>query len=158
HDRRGLFEAAEKGTIFLDEVGEMPPSMQAKLLRVLEQGEVVPVGDSRPRKVDVRVISATNRTLAAEVAARRFREDLYYRLVAFPIHLPPLRERREDVVLLAQRFVVAAAEWPGNVRELRNEIERAVALARDGDAIGPSHLSAPLRDAEGVAPETAAYG
>src|SRR4029079_1084710 len=103
-------EAAEKGTIFLDEVGEMPASMQAKLLRVLEQGEVVPVGDTRARRVDVRVISATNRTLAAEVAARRFREDLYYRLVAFPIRLPPLRARPENVPLLAQRFVASAAE------------------------------------------------
>jgi Nif-specific regulatory protein len=178
-DRRGLFEAAEKGTIFLDEVGEMPPAMQAKLLRVLEQGEVVPVGDNRPRRVDVRVVSATNRTLAAEVAARRFREDLYYRLVAFPIRLPPLRARREDVALLAQRFVASAAEahrkripgiepaalerlvrfdWPGNVRELRNEIERAVALARDGEPIGPSHLSARLLEAGETSADGAAYG
>jgi len=174
-DRRGLFEAAEKGTIFLDEVGEMPGAMQAKLLRVLEQGEVVPVGETRPRKVDVRVVSATNRTLAAEVAERRFREDLYYRLVAFPIQLPPLRSRREDVPLLAQGFVAAASErhrkriagidaatlaclvrydWPGNVRELRNEIERAVALARDGETIGPSHLSARLLDTARAATET----
>ncbi len=164
-DRRGLFEAAEKGTIFLDEVGEMPAPMQAKLLRVLEQGEVVPVGDNRPRTVDVRVVSATNRNLAAEVAARNFREDLYYRLVAFPIRVPPLRTRREDIPLLADRFIAAAAErhrkrvpgiepaaleclvrfdWPGNVRDLRNEIERAVALARDGEAIAPAHLSARL--------------
>jgi Nif-specific regulatory protein len=178
-DRRGLFEAGEKGTIFLDEVGEMPPAMQAKLLRVLEQGEVVPVGDNRPRRVDVRVVSATNRTLAAEVAARRFREDLYYRLVAFPIRLPPLRARREDVALLAQRFVASAAEshrkripgiepvalerlvgfdWPGNVRELRNEIERAVALARDGESIGPSHLSARLLEPAGTSADGAAYG
>jgi Nif-specific regulatory protein len=178
HDRRGLFEAAEKGTIFLDEVGEMPPAMQAKLLRVLEQNEVVPVGDTRARKVDVRVISATNRNLAAEVAARRFREDLYYRLVAFPIRLPPLRTRREDVPLLAQRFVAAAAErhkkrilgieptaleclarfdWPGNVRELKNEIERAVALAGDGEQLGRTHLSARLL-APGEVPTDAAYG
>jgi Nif-specific regulatory protein len=173
-DRRGLFEAAEKGTIFLDEVGEMPGAMQAKLLRVLEQGEVVPVGDTHPRKVDVRIVSATNRSLAAEVAEGRFREDLYYRLVAFPIQVPPLRTRREDIPLLAQGFVVAAGErhrkriagidaaaleslvrhdWPGNVRELRNEIERAVALARDGQAIGPAHLSARLVDAARAAPE-----
>jgi Nif-specific regulatory protein len=176
-DRRGLFEAADKGTIFLDEVGEMPASMQAKLLRVLEQGEVVPVGDTRARRVDVRVISATNRNLAAEVAARRFREDLYYRLVAFPIRLPPLRARREDIPLLAQGFMAAAAErhrkripgidavaleclvhfaWPGNVRELRNEIERAVALARDGEAIGPAHLTEKVRAASDVHAETAA--
>ncbi|HJQ83836.1 MAG TPA: sigma 54-interacting transcriptional regulator [Candidatus Binatia bacterium] len=170
HDRRGLFEAAERGTVFLDELGEMPPAMQAKLLRVLEQGEVVPVGDTRPRRVDVRVVSATNRNLAAEVAARRFREDLYYRLVAFPIRLPPLRTRREDIPLLADRFVQSAAaahrkriagiapaaleqlvrfDWPGNVREVRNEIERAVALARDGEAIGPKHLSTRLGAATG---------
>jgi transcriptional regulator with GAF, ATPase, and Fis domain len=162
HDRRGLFEAAERGTVFLDEVGEMSGAMQAKLLRVLEQREVTPVGDTRSRRVDVRVVSATNRNLAAEVAAGRFREDLYYRLVAFPIHLPPLRARREDIPLLADRFLRAAAEthhkriagiepaaleglvrfdWPGNVRELRNEIERAVALAKDGEAIEPAHLS-----------------
>jgi len=145
---------------------------------VLEQGEVVPVGDTRPRRVDVRVISATNRTLASEVAERRFREDLYYRLVAFPIRLPPLRSRREDVPLLAQRFLTAAAEkhrkrvtgiepaaleclvrfdWPGNVRELRNEIERAVALAREGESIGPAHLSARLL-APGDASPDAAWG
>jgi Nif-specific regulatory protein len=178
-DRRGLFEAAEKGTIFLDEVGEMPPAMQAKLLRVLEQGEVVPVGDSRPRRVDVRVLSATNRDLAAEVAARRFREDLYYRLVAFPIRLPPLRVRPEDISLLAQRFVAAAAEahrkrvagidpgaleclmrfaWPGNVRELRNEIERAVALAGDGEPIGRAHLSARLLEPGAPGANAAAHG
>jgi len=167
-DRQGLFEAAEKGTIFLDEVGEMPAAMQAKLLRVLAQGEVVPVGDTRPRTVDVRVISATNRNLAGEVAEQHFREDLYYRLGAFPIHLPALRTRREDVPLLAQGFMASAADrnrkripgieppaverlvrfdWPGNVRELRNEIERAVALARDGEAIGLAHLSARVREA-----------
>jgi transcriptional regulator with GAF, ATPase, and Fis domain len=178
-DRRGLFEAADKGTVFLDEVGEMAPAMQAKLLRVLEQGEVVPVGDSRPRRVDVRVVSATNRILAAEVAARRFREDLYYRLVAFPIRLPPLRARREDVPLLAQRFVAGAAEahrkrvpgiepaaleclvrfeWPGNVRELRNELERAVALAREGEPICPAHLSARLLAPGEASADGVAYG
>ncbi len=165
HDRRGLFEAAERGTVFLDEVGEMSPAMQAKLLRVLEQGEVLPVGDSRARRVDVRIISATNRNLAAEVAAHRFREDLYYRLVAFPIRLPALRARREDIPLLVDRFLRTAAdthrkripgiapaalerlvrfEWPGNVRELRNELERAVALAPDGEPIHVEHLSSRL--------------
>ncbi|MBY0278206.1 sigma 54-interacting transcriptional regulator [Candidatus Binatia bacterium] len=165
-DRRGLFEAAEKGTVFLDEVGEMPASMQAKLLRVLEQGEVIPVGDTRPRRVDVRIVSATNRDLRTEVAERRFREDLYYRLSAFPIHLPPLRARREDIPLLAQAFVAAAAEkhgkriagiepsaidqlmragWPGNIRELRNEMERAVALSRADDAITLAQLSERVR-------------
>jgi len=136
--------------------------MQAKLLRVLQDGELTPVGDSRPRRVDVRVICATNRDLAAEVTRRTFREDLYYRVGAFPIRLPSLRERREDIPLLAERFLAGAAErhrkrlsgiepaamallvrfeWPGNVRELENEIERAAALARDGDAITPGQLS-----------------
>ena len=165
-DHRGLFEAAAGGTVLLDEVGEMPGAMQAKLLRVLQEGEVVPVGDTTPRPVDVRVISATNRDLGAEVARQGFRSDLYYRLAAFPILLPPLRERREDIPLLAERILKHAAErhhkeidglapealellvpfdWPGNVRELENELERAVALARSGETIGPGHLSAKLR-------------
>ena len=170
-DSPGVFRAAARGVVFLDEVAEMPARMQAKLLRVLEQEEVVPVGDSFPVKVDVRILSATNRNLKAEVDTGTFREDLYYRLSAFPIRVPPLRDRREDIPLLASRFVSGAAErhhkrvagieaaaiellinfdWPGNVRQLRNEIERAVALARDGDTIAPSHLSASLRgEAEG---------
>src|SRR5207247_408208 len=110
HDQRGLFEAAEGGTIFLDEIGDMPAAMQAKLLRVLQEGEVRPVGDRQTRKIDVRVISATNRDLTDAVARRAFRDDLYYRVGAFPIHVPPLRERREDIPLLAERFLVAAAE------------------------------------------------
>src|SRR5206468_12448506 len=143
------------GVIFLDEIGEMPLAMQAKLLRVVQENEVTPVGDTRPSKVDVRVISATNRDLKAALTARAFRQDLYYRLAAFPIRLPPLRERREDIPLLATRVLEAAAErhkkripgidpaaldllvrfdWPGNVRQLQNELERAVALARDGEA------------------------
>jgi transcriptional regulator with GAF, ATPase, and Fis domain len=165
HDRVGLFEAAKAGTIFLDEVGEMPPIMQAKLLRVLQEGEVVPVGDNRPRRVDVRVVSATNRDLAEEVRQGRFREDLFYRVATFPIALPALRERREDILPIAARMLVNTAgrykkhidgfdqsavdllvryDWPGNVRELSNEIERATALARDGETIGASHLSAKL--------------
>jgi transcriptional regulator with GAF, ATPase, and Fis domain len=167
-DQPGLFEAASGGTILLDEVGEMPPSMQAKLLRVLQDGEVVPIGDRRARRVDVRVISATNRDLLAAVEQGAFREDLYYRLSAFPIRLPPLRERREDIPLLVQRFLEEAAErhgkaiagiepaaldqlvrydWPGNVRELKNEIERAVALAGAGETIALPHLSLRLRPA-----------
>ncbi|HVA82319.1 MAG TPA: sigma 54-interacting transcriptional regulator, partial [Candidatus Binataceae bacterium] len=165
------FRAAAGGVVFLDEVADMPLAMQAKLLRVLEEQEVVPLGDSFPRKVDVRVLSATNRDLKAEVAAGRFREDLYYRLAVFPIALPPLRERREDVALLAMRFLAIAAEqqrkpitglepaalelltkysWPGNVRELRNEIERAVALARASASVAPEHLSAALRAQGGL--------
>ena len=173
HDQRGLFEAASGGTILLDEIGEMPAAMQAKMLRVLQDGEVMPVGERQPRKVDVRVISATNRDLAAEVARRSFRDDLYYRLGAFPIRVPALRERREDIALLAERFLAAAAErhrkrvpsiepsalellarfdWPGNVRELQNEIERAVALARDDEILGPERFSPKLRAAARTTP------
>src|SRR5262249_2265282 len=162
HDQRGLFEAAAGGTVLLDEIGEMPPAMQAKLLRVLQEGEVVPLGDTRPRRIDVRVIAATNRALRAEVEERRFREDLYYRIAAFPIRLPPLCDRRDDIPLLADRFLAAAAarngkriegfepaalerligyDWPGNVRELQNEIERGGALACDGRASGRPRLS-----------------
>ncbi len=170
-DQRGLFEAAGGGTIFLDEIGEMPFAMQAKMLRVVQEGEVIPVGDTRPRAVDVRIISATNRDLNAEVAHERFRQDLFYRLSVFPIPLPPLRERREDIPLLAERILQQAAinhkkqiggiepgavellagfDWPGNVRELENELERAVALAREGEIIGPQHLSAKLAAAAGA--------
>jgi len=166
-DQRGLFEAATGGTIFLDEVSEMPTAMQAKLLRVLQEGEIVPVGETRPRRVDVRVISATNRDLAAGVANGTVRADLYYRLAAFPIRLPPLRNRREDIPLLVDRMLGAAAgrhrkriagieptaleclmrfDWPGNVRELENEIERAVALVREGEPVRPEYLSAKVRD------------
>jgi len=165
-DHRGLFEAAAGGTVLLDEIGEMPLAMQAKLLRVIQEGEVVPLGDTRPRKIDVRVISATNRDLAAEIAAHRFREDLYYRLAAFPIRIPALRERREDIPLLADHFLAEAAErhkkwirgidsaaleritrfeWPGNVRELSNEMERAVALSRNDETVGVEQLSPKLR-------------
>ncbi len=167
-DNPGLFRAASGGSIFLDEVGDMPLPMQAKLLRVLEEEEVVPVGESFPVKVDVRVLSATNRDLRAEVKRGTFREDLYYRLAVFPIRVPPLRERRDDIPLLAQRFLTDAAkrhnkavqgftntsyqllsnfDWPGNVRELQNEVERAVALARDGELIGADRLSSVVRKA-----------
>jgi Nif-specific regulatory protein len=161
-DKKGLFEVASGGTIFLDEVGDMPPAMQVKLLRVLQDGDVLPVGDTVARRVDVRVISATHRDLAVETAAGRFREDLYYRLNAFPIALPPLRERREDIPLLVARLLeritakfakpiercsprvlelLSAYSWPGNVRELQNEIERAVALAPAGGTIEAVDLS-----------------
>lgn len=176
HDRVGLFESARGGTIFLDEVGEMPAPMQAKLLRVLQEGEIVPVGDNRPRKIDVRVISATNRDLQREVAEQNFREDLYYRLSTFPIRLPALRERREDIGPIAARMVESVAkrydkriegiapealallerhEWPGNVRELQNEIERACALARSGDPLAPDHMSGKLTGAPETRPPAA---
>ncbi len=176
-DHRGLFEAATGGTIFLDEVGEMPVSMQAKLLRVLQQGEVIPVGDTRARKVDVRVISATNRDLNAEVAKQTFRQDLYYRLAVFPIQLPALRARRDDIPLLVDRLLKtvttrhqkeingidrAAVEllqhydWPGNVRELENVLERAVALSQAGETIGRAHLPASVRGRDVEPPATGA--
>jgi PAS domain S-box-containing protein len=150
--RTGRFELAQGGIIFLDEVGELPLELQPKLLRVLQEREYEPVGSSQTRKVDVRVIAATNRNLAAEVAAGRFREDLYYRLNVFPIKVPPLRERGRDVELLAQVCIdrccarmgkpraeltadclrrLRSYHWPGNVRELENVIERAVIIARD---------------------------
>jgi Nif-specific regulatory protein len=168
-DQPGLFRAANGGVILLDEIGEMPLAMQAKLLRVVQENEVMPVGDTRPSKVDVRVISATNRDLKAALAERAFRQDLYYRLAVFPIRVPPLRERLEDIPFLAVRFLKLASErhhkslrgfdpsaidllssfnWPGNVRELQNEIERVVALAADGETITIDHLSPGLRLAE----------
>jgi len=151
--REGRFALADGGTLFLDEVGELPLELQAKLLRVLQEGEFEPVGSSRTRRVDVRVVAATNRDLAALVREGQFREDLYYRLNVFPIRLPPLRERGEDIPLLVECFVqrfaarlgrsfepvsqdslrrLQAYPWPGNVRELHNVIERAVVAARDG--------------------------
>lgn len=151
--RTGRFELANGGTIFLDEVGEMPLELQPKLLRVLQEGEFEPVGSSQTRKVDVRVIAATNRDLSEEVAAGRFREDLYYRLHVFPISVPPLRDRGSDIELLANHLLkcnskrmgkpelgltadclrrLRSYHWPGNVRELENVIERAVIIARDG--------------------------
>jgi two-component system response regulator HydG len=150
-DRPGLFESAEGGTLFLDEVGELTPATQVKLLRALQEREVRRVGENRSRKVDVRVIAATNRDLASDVAAGRFRADLFYRLRVIDIHVPPLRERREDVLPLARAFLAEAARrtrcrvagftpaaadrllrhpWPGNVRELHNAVEHAVVLAR----------------------------
>src|SRR5213075_1215873 len=109
-DKKGLFEIADGGTLFLDEMGEMPMSLQAKLLRVLQEGTIRPVGATAEKSVDVRIICATNRDLAAEVEKGRFRQDLYYRLMVFPIQLPPLRERRDDVPLLAAHFLKRYAE------------------------------------------------
>ncbi len=152
-DKPGRFELADGGTLFLDEVGEIPLAMQAKLLRVLQERELERVGDTRTRKVNVRIIAATNRDLKREAQEGRFREDLFYRLSVFPIALPPLRERREDVPLLVSHFArviarqmgrptpriaqavmaqLTAHDWPGNIRELQNAVERAVILSRDG--------------------------
>ncbi len=161
-DRKGLFEVADGGTLFLDEVSETTPGLQAKLLRVLQDGEIRPVGDNRSYPVDVRVITATNRRLEDEIKANRFREDLYYRLSVFPIHIAPLRERREDIPLLARHLVhrlsaqlkksvgeptpealeqLVRHPFPGNVRELANEIERAILLADPGAPITEDLLS-----------------
>ncbi|HUF87491.1 MAG TPA: sigma-54 dependent transcriptional regulator [Thermohalobaculum sp.] len=158
--RRGKFQEASGGTLFLDEVGELPLEAQVKLLRAIQTGEVDPVGGAKPATVDIRLISATNRDLAAMVAEGSFREDLYYRISVFPLALPPLRERREDIPGLARAILVhaAAAEgrdiegfssaamqaigcaaWPGNVRQLQNTIRRAVILA-DGTQIRPEDL------------------
>ncbi len=153
---------ANGGTIFLDEVGETTPAVQVKLLRVLQDGEIRWLGETAQRRVDVRLISATNKDLMQELQHKRFREDLYYRISVFPIRVPPLRERQEDIPLLVPHFIRRSNEklgkqisgvtqkalgllvhypWPGNVRELENEIERAVALALDGDSISPEHFS-----------------
>jgi two-component system response regulator HydG len=179
--KTGLFELADNGTLFLDEIGELPLAVQAKLLRVLELGEVHRVGSLDPRKVNVHVLAATNRDLRAEVAAGRFRSDLYYRLNIVEVRLPPLRDRREDIPYLTAAFVrdtaerlqkelagltpgaervLASASWDGNVRELRNVIERACILA-DGDLISERELAismppAPLAGARPAAPAGAA--
>jgi len=152
-DRAGRFETAEGGTIFLDEIGEVPPDLQSKLLRVLQEKRYERVGEDRTRLADVRIIGATNRDLKKEVAAGRFREDLYYRLNVFPIQVPPLREHMEDIPLLAKHFIELSVKelrcskprltragvaklqnynWPGNIRELRNVIERSVIVSRGG--------------------------
>jgi transcriptional regulator with GAF, ATPase, and Fis domain len=158
--RAGLFQLADGGTIFLDEVGEMPAALQAKLLRVLQNGEMRAIGEDRPRKIDVRIIAATNKDLREEVRKGSFREDLFYRLQVIPVHLPPLRARRSDIPRLVDHFlqksnrkyglsVTLSSEamvylweydWPGNVRELENLIERLVILDANGE-IRPEDLS-----------------
>ncbi len=161
-DKKGLFEVADGGTILLDEVGDMPPALQASLLRVLQDGEIKRVGDTAARSVDVRVISATNKNLEQAVQEGKFREDLFYRLHVFPIRIPALRERKEDTPLLVDHFLkkyalrankgvrgitpaaldlLVAYDFPGNVRELENEIERAVALVSSGSPVTPDLLS-----------------
>jgi transcriptional regulator with PAS, ATPase and Fis domain len=161
-EKRGLIETADRGTLFLDEISETSGPFQAKLLRVLQEREVRAVGSTQSRRVDVRVIAASNRDLLTEVQRGRFREDLYYRLAVFPIHVPPLRERPGDVAPLAEFFLalhgrrehkarvvlseeaaqqLASYSWPGNVRELENEIQRALALAEPGDRLEPKDFS-----------------
>ncbi|GAC1655381.1 MAG: sigma-54 dependent transcriptional regulator [Gemmatimonadaceae bacterium] len=168
-DRRGLFEEAIGGTIFLDEIGELPPLLQVKLLRVLQEGEIRPVGENATRPVDSRVVAATARHLEDEVATGRFRADLFYRINVVRLHLPPLRERRADIGELAQHFVevynarlglgvggIAPAAirllteyaWPGNIRELENAIERSIVLA-EGSRIQPDDLPDAIRGAAG---------
>jgi two-component system response regulator HupR/HoxA len=165
-DKKGLFEVADRGSIFLDEIGETQPGMQVRLLRVLQDGEIRPLGSSDTRKVDVRVIAATNRDLRKDAEEGRFREDLYYRLRVVEIHLPPLRERRGDIPLLAHHFLDFSNQkmnrkikgftnaamdclcghlWSGNVRELENEIERAVALAGDAEMVTAEMFSDYIR-------------
>ncbi len=176
-EKKGLFEIADGGTLFLDEVGEMPLSLQAKLLRVLQEGEIRAIGALTPRRVNVRIVAATNRNLEKEVAEGRFREDLYYRLKVFPLRVPALRERREDVPLLAAHFLerytrefgreiagfsqpalekLQAYDWPGNVRELENEVQRAVIQADGETFITPELLSARVRTNDQKAGERSA--
>lgn len=164
--RIGRFQLADGGTIFLDEIGEMSPKLQVKLLRVLQERRVDPVGATRSVEVDVRVVAATNKDLFQEVKAGRFREDLFYRLQVVPVDLPPLRERGDDIKLLAEHFLRRNAEelrrtelsfsadalqemlqysWPGNIRELENLVERLVLLA-DGDVITGDHLPSYFRE------------
>jgi len=173
-DRAGKFEQADGGTLFLDEVGDMSLAAQAKVLRVLQDGEVTRIGGARPRRVDVRVIAATNKRLEEEIGAGHFREDLYYRLNVVPIVVPPLRERRDDIPVLIQHFLdqfvpqgstargmeraaadrLAALDWPGNVRELRNTVERLLILSR-----GPQITLADVERLVGTrASEAAALG
>lgn len=171
-NKTGLFELARGGTLFLDEVGETSTPLQAKLLRALQEKEIRPVGGNHDKKIDVRIIAASNRDLRVEATQGVFREDLFYRLAVFPISIPPLRKRAGDIVLIAQHFLglygrhpdetcaagrpsrlsQAAAEllltypWPGNVRELENEIQRAITLAGPGNLISPDYLSDSVRN------------
>lgn len=164
-DKKGLFEQADGGTIFLDEIGEMPINLQVKLLRVLETGDFIPVGDTMTKHVNARLIAATNKNLKESVAAGAFREDLYYRLSVFSIELPPLRDRGEDIIMLAKMFIDGFAakmdhqinniddkffdilthySWPGNIRELRNVIERSIIIS-DGDSLTSRDLPLELQ-------------
>jgi transcriptional regulator with GAF, ATPase, and Fis domain len=170
-DKKGLFEIADGGTLFLDEVTELHASLQSKLLRVLQEGEIRPLGATHERRVNVRIVAATNRDLRKAVADGTFREDLYYRLEAFPIRVPPLRERREDIRPIAEHWLaryrvelgksvagfsqpavdlLEAYDWPGNVRELQNEVQRLVIQIEGGEFVTPEMLSPRVRRIEGV--------
>jgi len=169
--KKGLFEVADGGSIFLDEIGDIPPETQVRLLRVIQEREFTPLGDTAPRRVDVRIIAATNIDLKEAVRQGSFREDLYYRLAVVPIELPPLRDRREDILPLAQHFInkyneengrnvseqiapevlalLESYSWPGNVRELENTVERAVVIA-PGDEISKECLRPEISDPQSV--------
>ena len=161
-DRRGYFEMADKGTLFLDEIAEMPLTTQVKLLRVLETGELLPLGSETSKTVDVRIIAATNKDLQTEVDAKKFRKDLYFRLKAVTLFIPPLRERKEDISLLVNHFLNSYSnqnrvevpkinnealnllneyDWPGNIRELKNVLETAIALSKTGILTGESFIN-----------------
>jgi DNA-binding NtrC family response regulator len=176
-DQPGLIRSAAGGTLFLDEIGDLPLDIQPKLLRFLEQSEVMPVGENRPQAVDVRVLAATNADLEQRVAEGKFREDLYYRLSVIRIHVPSLRERRDEIPHLSTFFLREACDrlgkpdvqlapatldlfarywWPGNVRQLRNEIQRAVAMSTPGGAVQPEHLSPDLAAPPTTQSQTAA--
>ncbi len=171
HDKKGLFEIADGGTLFLDEIGEMPLSLQAKLLRVLQEGEIRAVGATVSKSVDVRILCATNRSLEKEVEKGQFRQDLFYRLRVFPLRLPALRERREDIPLLVEHFLrkytlemnkpiagvtpdaldqLGSYNWPGNIRELENEVQRLVIQCDAGAFITPDLLAPSVRKVEGL--------
>ena len=164
-DKKGLFELANGGTIFLDEIGDTSPALQQRLLRVLQEGEIFPLGSEKMKKVDIRIISASNQDLQNIIQKGKFREDLYYRLNVFPIRIPPLRERREDIPLLSKHFIDKYArktgkqisgisdetisnlmnmDFPGNIRELENLIERSVTLAEDGAILSPDFMGLDL--------------
>jgi len=173
-DKKGLIQMADQGTLFLDEIGDMPPALQAKLLKVLETGEVIPLGDTKPRRSDVRLITATHQDLPKKIKEGSFREDLFYRINVIEVAIPPLAKRKEDIPLLAEHFVKKFAtqnqkriagvskeameiilryKWPGNVRELANVIERAVVLAK-GETIQPHDLPGKLSLSAEEAPST----
>jgi transcriptional regulator with PAS, ATPase and Fis domain len=166
-DKKGLFESADKGTLFLDEIGDMPPSMQVKLLRVLQEGTLTPVGGTEQKKVDVRVVAATNKDLKEMVEVGTFREDLYYRINVINLVVPPLRDRKEDIPILVDHFLSRGCKeknlplkaiakrtlekifdyvWPGNIRELENEVERLIVLSGDDPKVGVELLSQRIRD------------